>query len=63
VGGDIPIKSDALLVTDFVNFIKPAQSFRCDHMDRVCVHTFIKISAHTYINICIYIVFLKNNAS
>jgi hypothetical protein len=38
VGGDVSIDSEALLVTDFVNLkIKPAQSFRGTHRDRVCV--------------------------
>jgi hypothetical protein len=37
VGGDVPVDSDTLLVTDFVNLkIKPAQSFRGAHRGRVC---------------------------
>jgi hypothetical protein len=32
VGGDVPVKSKTLLVTDFVNLkIKLAQFFRCAH--------------------------------
>jgi hypothetical protein len=41
-GGDIPIDSDALLVTDFLNLnINLIQSFRCAHNNRICVHVFI----------------------
>jgi hypothetical protein len=36
VGGDIPIDSDSVLVTDFMNLkIKLTQSFRGDYIDRV----------------------------
>jgi hypothetical protein len=60
VGGDIFIDSETFLMTDFVNLkIKPVQSFRGAHRDKVCVRIFIEISTHTYINIYIYIVFLK----
>jgi hypothetical protein len=46
------------LVTDFMNLkTKPTQSFRCIYRDRVCV---LRVSAHMYISIYIYIVFLKN---
>jgi hypothetical protein len=41
IGGDVPIDSEALLVTDFVNLkIKPTQSFIDAYMSRVhvCVH-------------------------
>jgi hypothetical protein len=38
VGGDIPIDSEALLVTDFVNFkIKPAQFFGGVHIVMMCI--------------------------
>jgi hypothetical protein len=60
VGGDVPVDSDALLMTDFMNFkIKLAQFFGCAHSNKVCVRIFIGVSAHTYINICICIMFLK----
>jgi hypothetical protein len=60
VGGDVPVDSDALLVTDFVNLnIKPTQSFRGAYRDKVCVRMFIGVSDYTYINIYIYTVFLK----
>jgi hypothetical protein len=39
--GDVPVDSESLLLTDFVNFkIKLAHSFGCAHRDRVymCVH-------------------------
>jgi hypothetical protein len=52
VGGDVPIDSEALLVTDFMNLkIKPAQSFRCAHRGRVCVHVFIWVSDRTCMSI------------
>jgi hypothetical protein len=42
VRGDVPVDSDALLVTDFVNLkIKPAQSFKDAHKGRVCMRVFI----------------------
>jgi hypothetical protein len=42
MGGDLPIDSEALLMTDFMNLkIKPAQSFRDAHRGRMCVHMFI----------------------
>jgi hypothetical protein len=60
VGGDVPVDSEALLVTDFMNLkIKPAQSFRCAHRGRVCVRVFIEMSARTCISICVCTVFLK----
>jgi hypothetical protein len=60
VGGDVPVDSETLLVIDFMNInIKPAQSFRCAHRDRVCVCVFIRVSAHTYMSICVYTVFLN----
>jgi hypothetical protein len=61
VGGDVPIDSEALLETDFVNLkIKPTQSFRGDHRVRMCVRVFIGVDAHTYISICVCTAFLKN---
>jgi hypothetical protein len=60
VGGDVPVDSDVLLVTDFMNLkIKPTQYFRSAHRDRLCVRVFIEVSDRTYISICIYTVFLK----
>jgi hypothetical protein len=57
VGGDVPVNSDALLVTNFMNLkIKPAQSFKCAHRDSMCVHMG---SAHTCMSICVCIMFLK----
>jgi hypothetical protein len=55
VGGDIPVDSETLLVTDFVNLkIKPFQSFEGAHRDMVCVCAFIGVSAPSCMNICIY---------
>jgi hypothetical protein len=57
---DVSIDSKILLVTDFMNLkIKPTQSFRYAYKDRMRVHIFIRI--HTYINICVYPMFLKNS--
>jgi hypothetical protein len=55
-----PVDIEALLVTDFVNLkIKPTQYFGCAHKGRIYVHTFIGVSARTYMRICVCIVFLK----
>jgi hypothetical protein len=60
VRGNVPVDSDALLVTDFVNLkIKSVQSFRCAHRGKIYVHMLIGVSAHMYMSIYIYTVFLK----
>jgi hypothetical protein len=60
VGGDVPVDSETLLVTDFVNLkIKLAQSFVGANMSRVYVHMFIGMSAHMCISIYICTMFLK----
>jgi hypothetical protein len=60
VGGDVPVDSETLLVTDLLNLkIKPVQSFECAHRSKVCAHVFIGVSAHTCMNICVCPVFLK----
>jgi hypothetical protein len=60
VGGDIPVDSEALFVTDFMNLkIKPAQSFGGAHRDIVCVRVFIEVSDHTYMSIYVCTMFLK----
>jgi hypothetical protein len=39
VGGDVPVDSDELLVTDFVNLkIKSAHFFEVAHRNRVCIY-------------------------
>jgi hypothetical protein len=44
VGGDVSIDSETLLVTDFINLkIKPTQSFRDAHIDKIYVHVFIRV--------------------
>jgi hypothetical protein len=54
VGDDVPIDSEVLLVTDFVNIkIKSAQSFRNVHIDRMCIRVFIDMCAHIYMSICV----------
>jgi hypothetical protein len=60
VGDDVFIDIEILLVIDFMNLkIKSAQSFRSAYKDRMCVCVFIRVSAHTYINICVCTVFLE----
>jgi hypothetical protein len=60
VGGDVPVDSDTLLMTDFVNLkIKPAQFFGGAHRGRIYVRVFIEVSACTYMNICVCTMFLK----
>jgi hypothetical protein len=52
VGGDIPVDSEALLVTNFVNLkIKPAQSFGGIRRGRVCMRVFIGVSAHIRVSV------------
>jgi hypothetical protein len=65
VGGDVPIDSETLLVTNFVNLmIKLAQSFRGAYRGKVCVRVFIGVSARTYMSIYVCTVFLqKQNTS
>jgi hypothetical protein len=64
VGGDVPVNSEALLVTDFVNFkIKPAQSFGGAHRGRICVRVFIGVSARTCMSICVCTLFLKKKVT
>jgi hypothetical protein len=48
VEADVPIDSETLLVTDFINL-----------KIKLCVRVFIGVSAHTCINIYVYTVFLK----
>jgi hypothetical protein len=58
MGGDVPVDSETLLMTDFMNLkIKSTQFFGGAHRDRLCV--FIGVSAHTCMSIYICTVFLK----
>jgi hypothetical protein len=58
---DVSIDSEMILMIDFVNLkINLAQSFGCAHKNRLHVHMFIRMSAHTCICICVCIIFLKN---
>jgi hypothetical protein len=62
VDGDVPVDSEALLVTDFVNHkIKPAQSFRCAHRGRVCVRVCVHRDECSYVYeyLCLYCVSKK----
>jgi hypothetical protein len=58
--GDIPVDSDVLLMTDFINLkIKPTQSFRSAYKSKMDVRVFIEVNTHTYISIYVCSVFLK----
>jgi hypothetical protein len=60
MGGDVPIDSETLLVTDFVNLkIKPAQSFGGAHKCKVYVRVFIRVNARACMSIYVCTVFLK----
>jgi hypothetical protein len=60
VGGDVSIDNEILLVNDFMNLkIKPTQSFRGVHRDRVCVRVFIEMGTRTYISIYICTIFIN----
>jgi hypothetical protein len=60
VGDNVPVDSETLLVTDFVNLkIKSAQSFGCAHRGRMCIHVFIEVSDRTCMSIYVCTVFLK----
>jgi hypothetical protein len=59
VGGGVPVNSEVLLVTDFMNLkIKLAQSFRCADRDK-CACVFTEVSAHMCMSIYVCTVFLK----
>jgi hypothetical protein len=61
VGGDVLVDSETLLVTDFVNLkIKPTQSFRGNHRDRVYVCVHMNERSYVYEYLCIMF-FLKKN--
>jgi hypothetical protein len=63
VGDDVPINSETILITDFVNLkIKPTQSFECAYRGRMCMIMFIGVSTHTCMNICVCTVFFKKNS-
>jgi hypothetical protein len=56
VEGNVPVDSESLLVTDFVNLkIKPVQSFGCAHRDRVCVRVYIHMSECSYVYKYLYL--------
>jgi hypothetical protein len=43
--------------------IKPARSFEGAHKNSMSLNVFIKVNNHTYISICVYIVFLSKKKS
>jgi hypothetical protein len=64
VGGVLPIDSETLFVTDFVNVkMKLAQCFGGAHRSRVYVRVFIGVRAHTCMSICVCTVFFKKHCS
>jgi hypothetical protein len=61
VGVDVPVGSEPLFVTNFVNLkIKFDQFFGGAHTGRVRVRVFIRVSIHMCMTICVCTVFLKN---
>jgi hypothetical protein len=61
VRGDVPVDSETLLVTNFVNLkIKSAQSFEYAHRGMVCMCVFIEVIAYMCMSTCVCTVFLKN---
>jgi hypothetical protein len=61
VGDDIPVDSEAFLVTDFTNLkIKPTQSFRNVHSGSMRIYVFKEVDSYTCINICVWTAFFLN---
>jgi hypothetical protein len=59
VSGDVPVDSEMLLVTDFVNLkIKSSQSFGGTHRGRVYIYVFIEVNTHMCMSIYVYTIFL-----
>jgi hypothetical protein len=59
---DVSVDSEPLLIIDFMNLkIKPTQSFKGAHRDKVYMHVFIRVSAHIHMSICVCVctMFLK----
>jgi hypothetical protein len=57
VRGDLPIDSEAFLMTDFVNLkINPTQSFVCAHRGRMCAYVY-KAECTYYMSICVVLCF------
>jgi hypothetical protein len=57
VGGDVPVDSEALLVTDFMNIkIKLAQSFKDAHSGKICVCVYMSEYSYVYEYLCLYCV-------
>jgi hypothetical protein len=62
VGGDVSIDSKVLLLTDFINLkIKLTQLFKINHKGMIYMCIFIRISDHTCMIICVYLVFVFVN--
>jgi hypothetical protein len=60
VRDDVSVDSEILLMIDFVNLkIKPTQSFRGAHRDRVCVHKYG--CSYVYEYLCLYCVSKKRS--
>jgi hypothetical protein len=61
VGVDVPVGSEPLFVTNFVNLkIKLDQFFGGAHTGRVRVRVFIRVSIHVYDYLCLYCVSKKH---
>jgi hypothetical protein len=64
MGDDVSVNSETLLLIDFTNLkIKPTQSFKSGHKDKLCIYVFIEINTPTYITTSVFTVFVKNSPS
>jgi hypothetical protein len=62
VRDDVSVDSEILLMIDFVNLkIKPTQSFRGAHRDRVCVCVHKYGCSYVYEYLCLYCVSKKRS--
>jgi hypothetical protein len=60
VGGDVPVDSEAPVVTSSISrFDPPAQSFEGAHRDRMCVCVHRGECMRVYVSACVCTVFLK----
>jgi hypothetical protein len=60
VEGDVPVDSEPLLVTDFMNLnIKSVQYFKCAHKGMMCVCVYMGEYSYIYKYMCLYYVLKK----
>jgi hypothetical protein len=62
VGAGVPVDNETLLATDFMNLkIKPAQSFRGAHRDKMCVCVYMSECSYMYEYLHLYCVSKKHS--